>query len=56
MTALGAVEEAKRKIEEVPRRHPFELRYANDMPASAWERCTQVLDKQDVLGTLKQGW
>ena len=56
MTALGAVEEAKRKIEEVPRRHPFELRYANEMPASAWERCTQVLDKQDVLVTLKRGW
>ena len=56
MTALGAAEEAKQKIDEVPRSHPFEMRYANDVPASAWERCTQVLDKQDVIRTLKQAW
>jgi superfamily II DNA/RNA helicase len=55
-TALGDIEEAKRKIDQVPRRHPFELRYGNDAPASSWERCTQVLDKQDVLRELKQAW
>ena len=55
-TALGAVAEAKRKIEEVPQRHPFELRYANDVPATTWEHCTQVLDRHDVLRTLKQAW
>jgi hypothetical protein len=53
---LGAAEAAKQKIEEVPRRHPFEMRYANDVSASAWERCTQVLDRQDILRTLKKGW
>jgi superfamily II DNA or RNA helicase len=56
VTALGDAEEAKRRIEQIPRRHPFELRYGNDTPASSWERCTQVLDKQDVLRELKQGW
>ena len=56
LTALGAAEDAKRRIEEVPQRHPFEMRYANDVPASAWERCTQVLDRQDVQRVLKQGW
>jgi hypothetical protein len=56
LTALGDAEEAKRRIDHVPLRHPFEMRYANDMPATAWEKCTQVLDKQDVQRTLKQGW
>ena len=56
LSALGKAEDAKRRIEEVPAQHPFELRYANDVPASAWERCTQVLDKPDVTRALKQGW
>jgi hypothetical protein len=49
MTALGAAEEAKRRIDGVPLRHPFELRYDNDVPTSYWKRCMQVLDKHDVL-------
>jgi superfamily II DNA/RNA helicase len=32
-TALGDIEEAKQKIDQVPRRHPFELRYGDDAPA-----------------------
>jgi superfamily II DNA/RNA helicase len=56
MTALGVAADAKRKIDEVPQRHPFELRYANDVPPTWWERCTQVLDRHDVLRTLKQAW
>jgi superfamily II DNA/RNA helicase len=56
LTALGDAEEAKRRIERVPLRHPFEIRYANDVPATAWERCSQVLDKQDLRRVLKQGW
>jgi hypothetical protein len=55
LTALGNAEDAKRRIEEVPAQHPFQLRYANNVPVSAWERCTQVLDKQDVAWALKQG-
>jgi hypothetical protein len=27
-TALGEIEEARRRISEVPSRHPFDLRYA----------------------------
>jgi hypothetical protein len=56
LTALGNAEDAKRRIEAVPAQHPFELRYANDLPASAWERCTQVLDRHDVARALKQRW
>jgi hypothetical protein len=53
---LGDVEAAKRRIDEVPARHPFDVRYAHDLPTSAWERCTQVLDRVDVQRVLKSGW
>ncbi len=55
-TALGDVEAAKRRIDEVPARHPFDVRYAHDLPTSAWARCTQVLDRVDVQRALKSGW
>jgi hypothetical protein len=53
-TALGEVEEARRRISEVPWRHPFDLRYAQDLPETAWERCVEVLDRHDVLRVMKQ--
>ena len=55
-TALGEVEEARRRINEVPSRHPFDLRYAQDLPETAWERCAEVLDRYDVLRVMKQPW
>jgi superfamily II DNA or RNA helicase len=54
--AIGEVEEAGRRIEEVPSRHPFDIRYASHMPETAWERCAQVLDRYDVQRVLKRGW
>jgi superfamily II DNA/RNA helicase len=55
-TALGELEEARRRIEEVPPRHPFDLRYAQDLPETAWERCEQVLDQYDVQRVLRESW
>ena len=55
-TALGEVEEARPRISEVPSRHPFDLRYAQDLPQNAWERCAEVLDHYDVLRVMKQPW
>jgi hypothetical protein len=40
--AIGVVEEARHRIDAVPARHPFEIRYAQDMPETTWERCAQV--------------
>ena len=54
--ALGEVEQARRRISEVPSRHPFDLRYAQDLPETAWERCAEVLDHYDVLSVMKQPW
>jgi hypothetical protein len=55
-TALGELEEAQRRISEVPPRHPFDLRYSQDLPESAWERCEEVLDRHDVTRVMKQPW
>ena len=41
--ALGKQEEAKRTIDLVPERHPFELRYHEVQPVD-WESCARVLD------------
>ena len=41
----GDREEAHRRIDELPSHHPFDLRYAQDLPETAWERCAQVLDE-----------
>ena len=54
--AIGEVEEARRRIDEVPSRHPFDMRYAVDLPETAWERCAQVLDRYDVQRLLRKGW
>ena len=55
-TALGELEEAQRRISEAPPRHPFDLRYSQDLPETAWERCEEVLDRHDVARVMKQPW
>jgi hypothetical protein len=54
--ATGEIEEATRRIEEMPSRHPFDIRYAADLPETAWERCAQVLDRYDVQRPLRMTW
>jgi hypothetical protein len=56
LTAMGEEAAARARIEAVPPKHPFELRYGQDMPGTAWERCEQVLDRGDVFAVLKRGW
>jgi superfamily II DNA/RNA helicase len=53
--ALGNKEAAKRIIDEVPRSHPFDLRYTR-VQRIDWESCTQVLDPAESLQILAQGW
>jgi hypothetical protein len=55
-TAMGEIEEARRRIDEVPSRHPFDIRYAQDLPERAWERCAQVLDRYDAQRLLRKAW
>ena len=48
-------EEARRVIDAVPKRHPFEMRY--DLIENVdWESCSRVLDSAIQLEALREGW
>ena len=51
----GEIEQAKRVIDAVPRRHPFALRYTENVPATDWNR-EQVLNRYDLIEMLKRPW
>jgi hypothetical protein len=47
--------EAKRVIDAVPKRHPFEMRY-DRIENVDWESCSRVLDSACQLEALRKGW
>jgi ERCC4-related helicase len=53
--ALRNEEEAKRIIDAVPKRHPFEMRY-DRIESVDWESCSRVLDSASQLEALREGW
>ena len=53
--ALGQVEEAKKTIDAVPERHPFELRY-HEVRRMDWESCARVLATDAKREALVKGW
>ncbi|MDP3028003.1 MAG: helicase-related protein, partial [Deltaproteobacteria bacterium] len=53
--AMRDEEEAKRVIDAVPKRHPFEMRY-DRIENVDWESCSQVLDAASQLEALQKGW
>jgi len=53
--ALDRIEDAKRTIDAVPPRHPFEIKYDTIRPVH-WESCVKVLDSQDVKKEFLEGW
>lgn len=54
--ALNDIEEAQRKIDEVPKTHPFGLRYHVNVERVDWESCVKVLDRAEKRAHLKIGW
>lgn len=53
--ALNEIEEAKKKIDAIPRKHPFELKY-NKIDKVDWESCAKVLDSKEKRKHLMRGW
>ncbi len=53
--ALGDAEAARRTIDAVPSRHPFELRH-HEVKSVDWESCAKVLDDGARLAALVRGW
>ncbi len=53
--ANGEVEEARKLIESVHPKHPFDEKY-NRVSDIDWESCATVLDEEDKKRVLVQGW
>jgi len=53
--ALHEEERAKQIIDELPDRHPFEMKY-DRIENIDWESCSRVLDCQSQLEALKKEW
>ncbi|MGH8020954.1 MAG: phospholipase D-like domain-containing anti-phage protein [Opitutaceae bacterium] len=53
--ALGDIEAAKRIIDAVPKKHPFELKY-HRIERVDWESCATVLDPMAVREALATPW
>jgi hypothetical protein len=52
---LDQIDDAKKTIDEVPRNHPFALRYDKIEPIN-WEQCSKVLDSEERRRYLMKGW
>lgn len=53
--ALGEIERAKKTIDAVPEKHPFEIKYSR-VEKVLWESCSNVLDTTARKKYLSQGW
>jgi hypothetical protein len=53
--ALREEERAKQVIDEVPQRHPFEMKY-DRIENVNWESCSRVLDSVSQLEVLQKSW
>ncbi|MBZ9623256.1 phospholipase D-like domain-containing protein [Clostridium sp. FP2] len=54
--ALDDIEKANRIIDEVPKSHPFKLRYEKGVGKVDWESCTKILDNKEKKKYLMQSW
>ncbi len=54
--ALDDIEEANRIINEVPKTHPFRLRYEKSVGKVDWESCTNILDNKEKRKHLMEPW
>ncbi len=54
--ALGEIEEAQKKIDAVPKVHPFDVRYHLNVGTVNWENCSVVLDNTEKRKHLMIGW
>lgn len=54
--ALGEVERAHQIIDSVPIKHPFDVRYHEQVARVPWESCAKVLDAVERRACLSKGW
>jgi len=54
--ALGSIEQARQRLDEVKPFHAFDERYSRVEDVSGWDECAQVLNRQEKLEVLRRGW
>ena len=54
--ALGEIDQAKQRIQEISNRSPFEERYDRKIEAVDFETCTEVLSQAEIQELMKRGW
>jgi SNF2 family DNA or RNA helicase len=54
--AVNEIEKAKQLIDAIPKKHPFEIRYQENIGNIDWESCSEVLDNEERKKFLMQGW
>jgi len=54
--ALNNQEEAKKKINAIPKQHPFALKYHANVEAVNWESCDKVLNNIEAKKAMMKGW
>lgn len=54
--ALNDEEKAKKVIDNVPKKHPFNVKYNDDVKVIDWETCSTVLNDIKTLKIMLRGW
>ena len=54
--ALGEERAAKERINALPQKNPFELKYEDTIPNVDFESCTKVLNQQEIHEVLRRDW
>ena len=54
--AQGEIEEAKKIIDNVPDKNPFEIRYNQKVSNIDWDSCTSVLNALEKRKYFRSGW
>lgn len=54
--ALDEIEAASKIIDEVPKLHPFKVKYEKGIGQVNWENCTKILDSKEKIKHLLSGW
>lgn len=54
--AFDEIERAKERIDEVPDKHPFDIRYQQHVERVDWETCEKVLDSAEKKDYFRRGW
>ena len=54
--ALGEKEKAYERINAIPPKNPFEIKYEDKIPNIDFESCSRVLNQEEVSEVLRGGW